>query len=108
MSEQSTAPSAAPSPAAVASPAIDDPLAALQLVSSEVTAVEQPEPGRWTVSTSIEDPRGEQGSPAAQIALAVCQEAVRLGATYVSVAESDGTTFVLYGHPSYGKVCTEV
>lgn len=66
------------------------------------------EPGRIEVETSITDPRGGEGSTEAAAAIAICEAAVSLGATYASVLEADGTTFVLYGHPSYGQTCTEV
>lgn len=66
------------------------------------------EPGRITVETTISDPRGENGSQQAQAAIAICEAAVSLGAAHVVVYEADGTSFVLYGHPAYGDVCTEV
>jgi type IV pilus biogenesis protein CpaD/CtpE len=92
-------------PAAVAPS--DDRLAALRTVSAMVTGVEETEPGRWVIHTSILDPRGDDGSSAeAQKAIAICEKAVELGATYVSVMESNDSTFVLYGHPSYGDTCT--
>lgn len=85
----------------------DGRLAALRAVSEMVTAVEETEPGRWVVHTSIVDPRGDDGNSAeAQQAIAICEKAVELGATKVSVMESDDSTFVLYGHPSYGNTCT--
>lgn len=74
-----------------------------------VTAVTQTEPGRISVATSIVDPRGDDGSPEALDAIAICEAAASTGATYVSVMEADGTHFVLYGHPSYpAGQCTEV
>lgn len=75
-------------------------------MSQRVTDVEETEPGRWQIHTSIEDPRGDDGtSEEAQQAVAICEKAVELGASKVSVMESNGTTFVLYGHPSYGDTC---
>lgn len=75
----------------------------------QVYEVTENAPGEWEVQTQdIVDPRGEDGSQAALDAIAVCEAAVGLGATKVSVLESDGTTFVVYGHPAYGDVCTEV
>ena len=95
-------------PRAAVAPA-DDRLAALRTVSAMVTGVEETEPGRWVVHTSILDPRGDDGSsPEAAKALSICEKAVDLGATYVSVMESNDSTFVLYGHPSYGDRCTVV
>ncbi|WHP18805.1 hypothetical protein [Cellulomonas sp. ES6] len=67
---------------------------------STVSAVTETEPGRFEIQTSIVDPRGDDGSPEAQEAIAICQAAVDAGATYVAVFEADGTHFVLYGHPS--------
>lgn len=94
-------------PASAAAAPADQRLTALRTVSQMVTGVEETEPGRWTIHTSIVDPRGDDGtSPEAQQALAICKKAVELGATYVSVMESNDTTFALYGHPSYGNVCT--
>ena len=91
-------------PAAVAP--TDDRIAALRAVSQMVTGVEETEPGRWVVHTSIIDPRGDDGSsPEAQKAIAICEKAVELGAVHVSVMESNDSTFVVYGHPSYGDTC---
>ena len=79
-----------------------------------VASVEEVEPGRLTVSTSIVDPRGANDSPAAKEAIAICKASVSLlkangvGKPYVAVLESDGTHFVLYGHPAYPHGCTEV
>lgn len=70
-----------------------------------VTEAIETEPGRLEVRTTIVDPRGDDGSPAARQALAVCEAAVdllaRRGADEprVAVMEDDGTTFVLFGHP---------
>lgn len=92
-----------------AAPPTDDRLAALRTVSATVTGVEETEPGRWVIHTSIQDPRGgTAGTPEALKAIAICEKAVELGATVVSVMESNDSSFVLYGHPSYGNVCTEV
>lgn len=80
----------------------------------QVTTATLTEPGRITVETTIVDPRGEAGSPAAQQAVQVCEGVVAYlqgtGETepYVSVMENDGSTYVLYGHPSYPGGCTEV
>jgi hypothetical protein len=72
-----------------------------------VTRAVENTPGEFTVYTSITDPRGEDGSPEAQSALAIC-EAVQqqLGATHVRVQESDESTFVVLGG-AY-TTCTEV
>jgi len=82
--------------------------------AAAITSAKQTEADRVEVATSIVDPRGASGSPEAQQALAICQAAVDLltgqGAAqpHVSVAESDGSTFVVAGNPSYGAACTEV
>lgn len=74
-----------------------------------VSAVTETEPGRFEIQTSIVDPRGGDGSPEAQEAMAICEAAVGAGATYVAVFEADGTHFVLYGHPSVPVgTCAEV
>lgn len=87
-------------------PPSDDRLAALRSISEMVTGVEETEPGRWVIHTSIVDPRGDDGtSPEAQKATAICEKAVELGAAKVSVMESNDSTFVVYGHPSFGDVC---
>lgn len=64
---------------------------------------DETEPGRVLVSTTIVDPRGDEGTVEAQSAIAVCEAAVALlgdSAVAVTVYEEDGTTFVLFGHPS--------
>lgn len=73
-----------------------------------VVSATETEPGRYEIQTSIVDPRGAAGSAEAVDAIAICEAVVKLGATYVSVLEEDGTTFVVYGHPRYGDVCTEI
>lgn len=73
--------------------------------ADQVTSAIETEPGRMEISMTIVDPRGEDGSPEAQQAVAACEAAVDLledaGAAEVNVAvfEDDGTHFVLYGHP---------
>ena len=80
----------------------------------QVTTATLTEPGRITVETTIVDPRGDSGSPAAQQAVQVCEGVVAYlqgtgeAEPYVSVMENDGSTYVLYGHPSYPDGCTEV
>lgn len=95
--------------APVAAPLADDRLAALRTISVRVTGVEEPQPGRWEIHTSIEDPGGGvSGSPGAVTAVEICEKAVEMGATSVVVHEADGSSWILYGHPSYGNTCTEV
>lgn len=102
-------PKPTPSPTPVISlPPVPPDLAALRTVTMDVVHLEQPEPGAWIISTLIVDPRGDDGSAEARLAIAVCERAVELGATRVSVLERDDSTFVVYGHPSYGNVCTEI
>lgn len=79
----------------------------------DVTTVTETEPGRLEVATSLVDPRGEDGSAKAQTAIEVCDAAVELvtdaESPYVSVLEADGTSWILYGHPSMTKgECGEV
>ena len=82
-------------------------------VQSVVIAT-QTEPERVVVETTIVDPRGDDGSDEARTAIQVCEATVTLlegmgaGAPKVSIMEDDGTSFVLYGHPSYPGGCTEV
>jgi hypothetical protein len=79
-----------------------------------VTTATLTEPGRITAETTITDPRGADGSPAAQQAIQVCEGVVAylqgtgVAEPKVSVMEGDGSTFVLYGHPSYPGGCVEV
>lgn len=76
---------------------------------STVSAVTETEPGRFEIQTGIVDPRGDDGSPEALEAIAICEAAVGAGAAYVAVLEADGTHFVLYGHPSVpAGACGEV
>ncbi len=69
---------------------------------ASVTIAIQTEPGRVTVETTLVDPRGDDGSPEAQTAIAVCEATVALDSTItnVTVAEQDGSSWILFGHPS--------
>jgi hypothetical protein len=75
-----------------------------------IKSVTETEPGKIRIDTSVVDPQAASGSEAAVTAIAICESAVALfGPSYVSVLEDDGTSFVLYGHPSVPKgACTEV
>lgn len=77
--------------------------------ADNVTAATVTEPGRVAVETDLVDPRTDN-SEEGQAAVAICEAARSAGDyTYVSVTEADGTTFALYGHPSYSKdACSEV
>ena len=73
---------------------LTEPTAAL------VTRVTETEPGRIEVETTIVDPRGDDSSQEAQIAVQVCEITATLpNVNYVNVKEADGTSFVLFGHP---------
>jgi ABC-type Fe3+-hydroxamate transport system substrate-binding protein len=80
--------------------------------AAKVTRAVQPEPGRLTVETSIVDPRSAGSAEAAE-AIAICNAGVALlqdddvDDPKVTVAEADGSTFVVYGHPSYPGGCSE-
>lgn len=75
----------------------------------QVAAVVETEPGRIEVETTLTDPRGDSGSPESQSAIEICEAAVALSAEYVAVYESDGTSWILYGHPSVAEgECSEV
>lgn len=77
--------------------------------NAHVTGVESPEAGRVEVSTDLTDPRTENSTEADQ-AKAICEAAADVeGVDYVNVTESDGTSWVLFGHPRYpAGECTEV
>ena len=108
--EETTSSPATSSPAPSSTAAAEDPDVTANLVSRAngqpwgATIVEavRTEPQRLEVQTTIVDPRGDNGSPAALQALEVCRAAVLIlteeGATapYVRVLEEDGTTFALY------------
>lgn len=75
-----------------------------------IKSVAETEPGRIRVETNFVDPHGATGSEEAKSAMAICESVVTLfGPRYVSVLEDDGTTFVLFGHPSVPSgACAEV
>lgn len=79
-------------------------------LESYVKTATSAEAGRVTVESYLVDPRGEDGSAEALLALRLCSDVVAnmSGISYVSIMENDGSTWVLYGHPSYGNTCTEV
>jgi hypothetical protein len=118
--QASEAPKAAPTTAAdTAAPAfaevdLTEELRGVTAEPESVTVATQTEAERIVVETTIIDPRGDSGSPEAQAAIAICEAAVALleskGATEpaASVMESDGSTFVVYGQPSYPGGCSEV
>ena len=101
-----------PTPAPVTSTGLDvtaEVKAVSPSVESYVVSGTVTEPGRITVGTTLVDPRGENGSPEALLAIQLCDDVVSLGGiSNVSIMENDGSSWVLYGHPSYGNVCTEV
>jgi len=74
-----------------------------------VESATETQPGRVEILTGLEDPGGGyEGSMEAQVAIEICEATVALGATNVVVQESNGSSWILYGHPSVGDVCTEV
>lgn len=103
---EETAPTPTPEPTPTAeAPAPVDRTAELLAANPDapwatsLASVLEVEPGRVDVATTIADPRGDDGSPEAQTAIAVCQATVTLlgdTGTYVRVYEADGTSFVLY------------
>lgn len=79
-------------------------------LSSLVKSAKEPELGKVQIETSIVDPRGGiSGSLQAQQAIEICNAISLQGYNKVSVMEDNGTSFVLFGHPSYPeKTCSEV
>ena len=110
--EKTPTPTATPTPTSAAATEgfapVDVTAQMQQAVGSVVTTATQVEESRVEVETTIADPRTGPGSAEAQQAIAVCEAALALGVTKVSVFEADGTTFVVAGHPAYGEACTEV
>lgn len=107
----------APSPSAPPADAAQEPLdltaqvkEASPALESYVKTATSAEAGRITVESSFIDPRSEDGSAEAVLALQLCADVVAnlSGVSYVSIMEDDGSSWVLYGHPSYGDTCTEV
>lgn len=113
-SDAATVPTQAPAVQPTVNTADTDRTAAVKAALSDnlaavVKTAVQSEPGRLQIDTSLVDPRGAAGSPDAKKATAICEAAVaKFGAAHVSVMENDGTSWILYGHPSYGNTCTEV
>ena len=65
-----------------------------------VESIDSPEAGRVQITTNLTDPGSATAAESLQ-ALAMCEAAARVdGVTYVNVTEADGTSWVLYGHPS--------
>lgn len=91
-------------------PAVDRTAEVQKVAGDHVLKAEETDPGRIVVETDLVDPRGEDGSPAAQQAIAVCEAVVQLGdVEHVSLMEKDGTSWILYGHPAVPKgECGEV
>ncbi|MEV8179182.1 hypothetical protein AB0O99_14100 [Cellulosimicrobium funkei] len=106
--EATAAPATETSTEAEASAPVDRTADAQAVAGDVVTKATETEPGRIEVETTIADPRSDAGSAEAQSAIAVCEAVKGLGAEHVSVLESDGSTFVVAGHPSYGEACAEV
>ena len=68
--------------------------AGAQFITGAVTK----EPGRYSISTSIADPRGADGSAEGSAAIEICESVRehRPDAIYIRVDERDGSAFVLY------------
>lgn len=80
-----------------------DRTAAAQETAGDVVTKATEDAGGWLfVETSLTD----AGDPAE--AIDVCTALVDAGYVMVNVRESDGTTYVIAGHPSYGESCTAV
>lgn len=73
--------------------------------SDVVTSASEVEPGRIAVATNLLADVDDAAVP-----MSICRAAAELdGVTYVSVTESDGTAWVLFGHPAYPEgVCSAV
>ncbi|MEV8497148.1 hypothetical protein [Micrococcus luteus] len=94
---------AAPAPAPASSVAGDLAGQVQTAVSGigHVKGVKSPEEGRVEISTDLKD-SGDTGSADAQTAVKICETASKVpGVTYVNVTETDGTSWVLFGHPRY-------
>ena len=86
---------------------VDRTLEVQRIAGDHVTRATETTPGHFVIYTDIVDPRGDDGSPEAQRALAICMAVQQqLGATHVRVQESDESTFAVIGGTF--KVCTEV
>jgi len=114
-SSPSTEPSEAPATVkSETSTAAKDVTAEVQKAAGKagaaITKAEETEPGRISIETTLVDPRGEDGSAEAKKAIEICEATKDLdGVTYVNVSEKDGTSWVLFGHPSMPKgECSEV
>jgi ABC-type glycerol-3-phosphate transport system substrate-binding protein len=94
-------PTATTEPAAMSVDRTADVKAELaEATAALVTRATETEPGRIEVETTIVDPRGDDSSPEAQIAMQVCEMTAKLpDVKYVNVKEADGTSFILFGHP---------
>lgn len=103
-------PPAAKAPGSAAVDRTADLAEVLAETASYVERATETEPGRLVIETNIVDPRGDDNSTEAATAVVICNAAVSLGGIdHVSVMEADGTSFVLFGHPSVSEgTCTEV
>lgn len=96
--------SAAAAPTSDASSAAGDLAGQVQTAVSgigHVKGVKSPEEGRVEISTDLKD-SGNRGSADTQTAVKICETASKVpSVTYVNVTETDGTSWVLFGHPRY-------
>lgn len=76
---------------------------------SIIVSAMEVEERRYEVATTIVDPRGDEGSEQANLAIEICETILdRYGDdVYVNITEADGTSFVLANHPMTGPDCTE-
>lgn len=69
-------------------------------LASAVTSAELEGGSFLRIATTLVDPRGDDGSPAAQQAISICEQARTIeGVEDINLAEADGTSWILFGHP---------
>lgn len=99
---------ATPSPTeASADPQAVDWTQQLTETDGSVVSAENIGDGDVSVETTLTT-APEAGGAVSLSAMALCERAVSLGATKVTIAAEDGTPLVVYGDPEYGDLCTEV
>lgn len=94
---EADAPSSTPSAAAED---VDLTSEAQAMVGDFVTAAHQDSEGWLFVETTLTDGTDDDA------AIAACEALVAAGYEKVNLAEADGTSYVLAGHPAYGSECT--
>ncbi|WP_454149515.1 hypothetical protein [Microbacterium lacticum] len=111
-SNSSTADASTPAPTSSPSATTVDPASVdwaqeLTPTSDSVVSAESSADGDVSVQTTLTT-APEAGGEVSLSAMALCERAVALGATKVTIAADDGTALVVYGDPEYGDLCTEV